>query len=147
MLPTLKNIREIVKEKIEFSASLSTLSKVLKGLGFSYKRCVQNRKVLMERPDVVAHRIRFFRQIKSYREEGRPIIYTNETYVHYSHAAFKCWQSKDIGLKVPFGKSFHLEILFNPHLPSEPIHPYQLDESISNFRGVWCIFSFLFYFL
>ena len=34
----------------------------------------------------------------------------------------------------------------NPHLPSGPVHPYQLDESISNFRGVWCTFSFLFYF-
>ena len=30
----------------------------------------------------------------------------------------------------------------NPHLPNEPFHPYQLDESISNFRGVWCAFSF-----
>ena len=37
------------------------------------------------------------------------------------------------------------EIVFNPHLPSGSIHPYQLDESISNFRGVWCTFSFLFY--
>ena len=34
----------------------------------------------------------------------------------------------------------------NPHLPSRPVHPYQLDESISNFRGVWFSFSFLFYF-
>ena len=30
-----------------------------------------------------------------------------------------------------------------PHLPSGPTHPYQLDESISNFRGGWCTFSFL----
>ena len=28
----------------------------------------------------------------------------------------------------------------NPHLPSGPVHPYQLEESISNFRGVWCTF-------
>ena len=34
----------------------------------------------------------------------------------------------------------------NPHLPNGPIHPYQLDESISNFRGVRSTFSFLFYF-
>ena len=34
----------------------------------------------------------------------------------------------------------------NPHLPSGPIHPYQLDESISSFRDVWCTFSLLFYF-
>ena len=25
---------------------------------------------------------------------------------------------------------------------SGPIHPYQMDESISNFRGFWCTFSF-----
>ena len=29
-------------------------------------------------------------------------------------------------------------------MPGGPVHPYQLDESISNFRGVWCAFSFLF---
>ena len=34
----------------------------------------------------------------------------------------------------------------NPYLPSGPVHPYRLDESISNFRDVWCTFSFLFYF-
>ena len=34
----------------------------------------------------------------------------------------------------------------NPHSPSGPVHPYQLDESISHFRGVWCPFSFLFHF-
>ena len=108
VLPTLSNIREMLIRKIEYSGSLTTLSKVLKGLGFSYKRCSQNRKVLMERPDVVSQRIRFLRQIKSFREEGRPIIYTDETYVHTSHAASKCWQSKEIGLKVPFGKGFAL---------------------------------------
>ena len=30
-------------------------------------------------------------------------------------------------------------------MPSGPVHPYQLDESMSNFRGVWCTFSFVFY--
>ena len=34
----------------------------------------------------------------------------------------------------------------NPHLPSGPVHAFQLDESVSSFRGVWCTFSFLFYF-
>ena len=33
-----------------------------------------------------------------------------------------------------------------PYLPSGPVHPYQLDESISNFRGLWCTFLFLYYF-
>ena len=29
----------------------------------------------------------------------------------------------------------------NIHLPSGPVHPYKLDESISNSRGIWCTFS------
>ena len=33
-----------------------------------------------------------------------------------------------------------LQILLNPHLPSGPVHPYQLDKSISCFRDVWCAF-------
>ena len=33
----------------------------------------------------------------------------------------------------------------NPYLPSGPVHPYQMDESFSNFRGVYCTFSVLFY--
>ena len=32
------------------------------------------------------------------------------------------------------------------HLPSGLFHPYKLNASISNFRGVWCTFSFLFHF-
>ena len=32
---------------------------------------------------------------------------------------------------------------FNPYLPSGLFHPYQLDESISIFRGGWCIFFFI----
>ena len=42
--------------------------------------------------------------------------------------------------------SFFLLAAVYPHLPNGLVHPYHLDESISNFRGFWCTFSFLFYF-
>ena len=35
---------------------------------------------------------------------------------------------------------------FNAYLANALFHPYQLEESISRFRGVWCTFSFLFFF-
>ena len=35
---------------------------------------------------------------------------------------------------------------FNPYMTNGLFRPYQLDESVFNFRGVWCIFSVLFYF-
>ena len=34
------------------------------------------------------------------------------------------------------------DIFLNPHLPSTPVHPYKLDVSIFNFRGIRCTFSF-----
>ena len=44
------------------------------------------------------------------------------------------------------GISFLFLIIINPHLLSGPVHPYQLDKSISNFRGVWWTFSLFSYF-
>ena len=32
----------------------------------------------------------------------------------------------------------------NPYLPSGLFHPYQMDESISDFRGAWCTVLCLF---
>ena len=43
--------------------------------------------------------------------------------------------------------SIQKEFEVNPYLPSGPVHPYQLDESISSFKGAWCTFSFLIHFL
>ena len=58
----------------------------------------------MERQDVVLARIKYLRQIKKYREEGRPIIYTDETYIHTSHASQKAWQSNGTSVNVPISK-------------------------------------------
>ena len=44
-----------------------------------------------------------------------------------------------------YTKSMNEKLKINPHLPSGLL-PHQLDKSISNFRDVWCTFSFLFYF-
>ena len=43
-------------------------------------------------------------------------------------------------------RSVKSNMTINPHLPSGPVHPYQLDESVSNFMGVWCTFPFLFFY-
>lgn len=51
---------------------------------------------------MVAARIQFLRNIKRFQEEGRQIIYTDETYVHPSHSVHWSWQSSDVSLQVPF---------------------------------------------
>ena len=52
------------------------------------------------------------------------------------------FQNSEIDSK--YVRTSRLEILcFNPYLFSELVHLYQLDEFISNLRGVWWTFSFL----
>ena len=79
------------------------LSKTLK-MGFQYKRCKIDQKILSERPDVVAHRIWFLRHIKKLRDAGYTIVYTDETYIPSSNSVTKAWQSESTGLKQPLSK-------------------------------------------
>ena len=58
----------------------------------------------MKRQDVVLARIKYLRLMKKYREEGRPIIYTDETFIHTSHASQKAWQSDVTSVNVPISK-------------------------------------------
>ena len=59
-----------------------------------------NQKVLMKRQDVVLSMIRYRHIARELREAG----YTDQTYVHTSHAVPKCWQDSTAGLKIPFSK-------------------------------------------
>ena len=65
----------------------------------------------MERSDIVAQRINFLRKIKCFREEGRDIVYTDETYVNAGHTVSKCWQTNQMGLLLPFNKGERMILL------------------------------------
>ena len=41
--------------------------------------------------------------VRELREAGYTVVYTDETYIHTSHAVQKCWQDTT-GLKMPFSK-------------------------------------------
>ena len=88
VLPTLDNIRTEFKQSIDYTGSKGHLRKDLLYTKSAYTRCGVNQKVLMERQDVVLSRIRYLRMVRELREAG----YTDETYVHTSHAVPKCWQ-------------------------------------------------------
>lgn len=106
VFPTMSLIHEELVEKINFPGSKSCLRNVIKELGFVWKKCETNRKLLMERADVVAQRVRYLRAISQFRKAGREIVYMDETYIHSSHGVSKGWQSADgeIGHHVPFNK-------------------------------------------
>ena len=96
------NIRIELKQRIGYTGSKGCLRKDLIHMKFTYTRCRVNRKVLMERQDVVLSRIRNLRRVRELREAGYTVAYTDETYVHTSHIVPKCWQDSTIGLKIPF---------------------------------------------
>lgn len=74
-------------------------------MGFEWKTTRNNYKLLKEKTDIVHKRIDYLRAIKKFRSEGRPIIYTDETYVHTSHVSNKSWSdSTNEGLHKPTSK-------------------------------------------
>lgn len=111
VLPTVGKIRESLVQKIGYKGSKTHLRGILHQLGFTWRKCETNRTVLIERPDIIASRIQYLRRLKLYREAGRPIVYTDETFIHACHTAQKCWRSEDTEMKIPFNKGDRLIIL------------------------------------
>ena len=64
---------------------------------FTYTRCGVNRKVRMERQDVVFSRIRYLRKVRELRDAGYTVVYTDD-------GRPRCPEMQDstTGLKIPF---------------------------------------------
>jgi len=56
-----------------------------------WKKTSDNRKFIVERQDIWLFRVKYLCAIKAYREEGRPIVYADETYMHSSHTTPYVW--------------------------------------------------------
>jgi transposase len=78
-LPTIEKLRKKLKDDINFNGSERSLRRIFNNLGFRWKKAENNRKILIEKSNIRLLRI-------EYREEGRPIIYTDESYVDSSHS-------------------------------------------------------------
>lgn len=71
-----------------------------------------NRQVIIERHDIRLLRTAYLRSMKAYREEGRHIVYTDETYLHSTHTSAKEWSDGSCqGLKSPISKGQRLIIV------------------------------------
>jgi hypothetical protein len=66
----------------------------------------------VERRDIRSLRVKYLRAIKAYREEGRPIVYADETYSHSSQTTSHAWDDgSEAGLKAPFSKGRRLVLV------------------------------------
>lgn len=110
--PTLKVLHAKLKEDIDYQAGISTLRKQIKCLGFKWKKTEDNRRILMERHNIRLQRINFLTKIAEFRSQGRPIVYTDETYIQTSHTSSKAWtDGTTSGLKQPVSKGNRLIIV------------------------------------
>ena len=112
--PTALKLVQKMKKAVGFNGSRDSILRILKNMGFCFKKCSDGRKFLMERIDIVAARIAFLRKIHKIREAGKSFIfYLDETYIHQNHSRSACWQMSDGsgGLRVPVGKGGRLIVL------------------------------------
>lgn len=105
-IPTLQKLLLVLQEEIDFKGSRETLRKILRKIGFRYKKTQSNRKVLIERNDISAWRATYLQKIKKNElGEQKPIVYLDETYIHSSHTVGRTWQSDDMdGVLNPVSK-------------------------------------------
>lgn len=59
----------------------------------------------MEKDDIRSWRARYIRTMRRYRQEQRPIVYMDESYIHQSHTTKKQWSDNtNHGLRAPVSK-------------------------------------------
>lgn len=100
MMISLKMLRQRVQEDLEFNLSITSLNRILRRNGFSYKKTQNNRKLLCERNDIKLMRVKYLRKIREYRTKGFDIIYLDESYIHSSHTRPRAWTDDNSNFKV-----------------------------------------------
>ncbi|XP_054288006.1 uncharacterized protein LOC129003735 [Macrosteles quadrilineatus] len=109
ILPTVSLLHEELKKQIDFKGSKSSLRRILKELGFRWRKTQNNRKMLIETNEIREKRISYLRAVKRFRNEGRTIIFMDESYILTSHVSSLSWSDNSTkGMRVPISKGQRL---------------------------------------
>lgn len=109
-VPTLKKLVASLRECDLFRGQKSSLAKVLKEIGFTYKKS-DKRKILMERRDVAFARCEFLSEAKKIADWSN-VVFTDETWLNANHTVSKNWTDDTAAStsSVPMGKGERLII-------------------------------------
>lgn len=88
-LPTLHKLLKSLQEAELFKGGTTSLWKVLKDIGFVYKK-VNKRKIMMERTDIALARCTFLRKAKNIRDWSK-VVFLDETWLNANHTVGKSW--------------------------------------------------------
>ncbi|KAJ0183292.1 hypothetical protein K1T71_001268 [Dendrolimus kikuchii] len=75
-VPTLRKLQVIARTDLDFDCSLEVLRKILKAIGFTYKKCQNNRKALIERSHIAAKREEYLAIINKNRDDEMRATFT-----------------------------------------------------------------------
>ncbi|XP_045447870.1 uncharacterized protein LOC123656209 [Melitaea cinxia] len=72
-VPTLTKLLHDLKVDINFNGSRTSLWRIMRSIGFRFQKCKSRRKILMERPDIIAWRAKSLTQMRVKKEFYLPI--------------------------------------------------------------------------
>ena len=101
-----------IKKEFGFPGGRFCLWRVLKEMGYSYKK-KDNKQFLYEQRNILEQRDTYLRQIRQLRQQNVNFVYTDETWVNAHHSNDYVWVDSDGkgGWKVPSGKGERLIVL------------------------------------
>ena len=94
-LLTLKKLKAQLQEHRDLDISKSSLWKIVRSLGFTFKKRTGGKNVVCEKTHLVSARSKYLRQVREKREEGYDIVYLDETWINAHHTKEREWQSTD----------------------------------------------------
>lgn len=80
-LPTVDRLTRKLKHLVNFQGSTTSLRRILKQLGFKWRRIEDKRQVLIEHSHIRLKRIEYLQVITPLRDEGRPVVYADASFV------------------------------------------------------------------
>ena len=103
--PTLESLLAQLKNRDVFRGGRTTLWLILREMGFRYRKH-ENKRYIYEQPRVIQQRHDYLRRLRRNRQEQRPVVYLDETWVNAHHGQGTMWVDKDdtAGWKRPSGR-------------------------------------------
>lgn len=98
MALTLASLKEELQNREVYRASRSSLYRLIKEIGFSYKRD-DPRRSLMEKPHIRHFRFNFLKLYmanEELKEQKKPYVFLDETWVYANGSVRKSWQDHDV---------------------------------------------------
>ena len=132
---TLTIILHALKEDDLFAGGRASLAKLLKDMGFGYKKVNNKRypsvmyctypkiyictcRYYFEQPRIIEQRHNYLRRMRLNRQDKRPVVYLDETWANAHDGKDKAWVEKDDitggtigGIQRPSGKGSRLIII------------------------------------